>query len=370
MVTDYVMTQHHCQGRAVADDAVGLAAYTMDSHNVQRYVDSQGQVRNEGDVEVGGFSPYPIAYRSIVPRKSECENLFVPVCLAASHIAYGSIRMEPVFMVLGQTSATAAVLALEAGVSVQDVPYDALKARLLADHQVLAWTRQQAPTPAAKVQLVQAVQKAAKTKKAANAAYGKVEDVAGLPRVLIIGDSISIGYQVPLREALKGKANVHRPGTNCGPTTRGVENIESWLGDGKWDVIHFNFGLHDVRHFENGAASDADKGQRQVSEADYEKNLDQLVTRMKKTGAKLIFAMTTPVPAGSAGRVPGDEVRYNEIARRVVQKHGVEIDDLYTFILPRLAAAQLPKNVHFKPEGSKLLADQVAASILKTLKKN
>jgi acyl-CoA thioesterase-1 len=122
-----------------------------------------------------------------------------------------------------------------------------------------------------------------------------------------------------------------------------------------------------VRHFENGVASDADKGQRQVSEAEYEKNLDQLVTRMQKTGAKLIFATTTPVPAGSAGRIPGDEVRYNDIARRVMQKHGVEIDDLYAFIRPRLAEAQLPMNVHFKPEGSKLLAEQVAASILKAL---
>src|ERR1044072_2642846 len=112
MVSDYVMTQHNCQGRAVAEDSIGLAAYTMDSHNVQRYVDEKGQVRNEGDVQVGGFSPYAISYRSIVPRERECENLFVPICLAATHIAYGSIRMEPVFMVLGQSSATAAILAI------------------------------------------------------------------------------------------------------------------------------------------------------------------------------------------------------------------------------------------------------------------
>lgn len=140
LVSDYVMTQHNCQGRAVADDAVGLAAYTMDSHNVQRYVDSQGQVRNEGDVQVGGFSPYPISYRSLVPKESECQNLFVPVCLAATHIAYGSIRMEPVFMVLGQSSATAAVLAIDGNTSVQKVDYSRLKERLLADKQVLAWT--------------------------------------------------------------------------------------------------------------------------------------------------------------------------------------------------------------------------------------
>jgi lysophospholipase L1-like esterase len=212
----------------------------------------------------------------------------------------------------------------------------------------------------------------AKKKAEPNPAFAPVQDVAGLPRVLIIGDSISIGYQPALREALKGKANVHRPATNCGPTTRGVEQIEAWLATdnsgGKWDVIHFNFGLHDVRHFDDqGKAAEANVGHRQVSEADYEKNLELLVVRMKKTGAKLIFALTTPVPANSAGRVPGDEVRYNEIARRVMQKHGVAIDDLYSFALPRLAEIQLPANVHFKPEGSKQLADQVAASILKVL---
>ena len=210
--------------------------------------------------------------------------------------------------------------------------------------------------------------KAKAKKAAANPAYAPVQDVAGLPRVLIIGDSISIGYQEPLREALKGKANVHRPMTNCGPTTRGVEQIEQWIGDGKWDVIHFNFGLHDVRHFDDQAkATDADKGHRQVSDADYEKNLEQLVARMKKTGAKLIFCTTTPVPADSAGRVPGDEVKYNEIALRVMKKHGVAIDDLYNFALPRLAEIQLPANVHFKPEGSKQLASHVAANILKNL---
>jgi lysophospholipase L1-like esterase len=208
----------------------------------------------------------------------------------------------------------------------------------------------------------------AKKKAAENPAYAPVQDVAGLPRVLIIGDSISIGYQSPLREALMGKANVHRPATNCGPTTRGVQSIDEWLGEGKWDVIHFNFGLHDVRHFDDqGKATDADKGHRQVSDADYEKNLDLLVARMKKTGAKLIFATTTPVPAGSPGRIQGDEVKYNEIARRVMQKYGVAINDLHAFALPRLAEIQLPANVHFKPEGSKQLAGQVAASILNVL---
>ncbi|RIK79601.1 MAG: xanthan lyase [Planctomycetota bacterium] len=139
MVGDYVVTQHDCQGRRKPDDSAGLAAYTMDSHNVQRYVDARGHVRNEGDVQVGGFGPYPIAYRSLVPRKGECDNLLVPVCLSASHIAYGSIRMEPVFMVLGQSAATAACQSIEADKAVQSVDVAALQARLKADGQVLAW---------------------------------------------------------------------------------------------------------------------------------------------------------------------------------------------------------------------------------------
>jgi hypothetical protein len=143
MVSDYIMTQHHCQGRQKADDPVGLAAYGMDSHNVQRYVDAQGQVRNEGDVEVGGFSPYPISYRSIVPQADECANLLVPVCLSASHIAYGSIRMEPVFMVLGQSAATAAAQALDEEVPVQRIDGDKLRRRLLSGHQILEWKGKQ-----------------------------------------------------------------------------------------------------------------------------------------------------------------------------------------------------------------------------------
>lgn len=136
MVSDYVMTEHHCQGRQKAEDAVGMGAYGMDSHNCQRIV-KNGRVENEGDVQVWGFPPYPISYRSIVPRAGQCENLLVPICLSASHIAYGSIRMEPVFMILGQSAATAAALALERGCPVQKVPYEALRARLLADKQIL-----------------------------------------------------------------------------------------------------------------------------------------------------------------------------------------------------------------------------------------
>lgn len=143
MVSDYVMTEHDCRGTRRCDDPVGLAAYTMDSHNVQRWVDQNGIVRNEGDVQVGGFPPYPISYRSIVPARGQCENLFVPVCLSASHIAFGSIRMEPVFMVLGQSAAIAACMAIDAGVAVQDVDQTDLRERLLAAGQELSW-----PVPA------------------------------------------------------------------------------------------------------------------------------------------------------------------------------------------------------------------------------
>ncbi|MCA9187653.1 MAG: FAD-dependent oxidoreductase, partial [Planctomycetales bacterium] len=137
MVSDLVMSQHHCQGRALAEDPIGMAAYTMDSHNTQRYV-RDGVAKNEGDVQVGRFPPYPIGSLSIVPREGECKNLLVPVCLSATHIAYGSIRMEPVFMVLGQSAATAACIAIDADVSVQQVDRGRLRARLQADGQVLS----------------------------------------------------------------------------------------------------------------------------------------------------------------------------------------------------------------------------------------
>lgn len=128
LVGEYVMTQANCEGKIVVPDAIGMAAYTMDSHNCQRLIvrDANGvpMVRNEGDVQVGGFPPYPISYRAIIPKRGSIQNLLVPVCLSASHIAYGSIRMEPVFMVLGQSAAQAACLAIDSRKAVQaiDVP--------------------------------------------------------------------------------------------------------------------------------------------------------------------------------------------------------------------------------------------------------
>ncbi|HRX12648.1 MAG TPA: FAD-dependent oxidoreductase [Draconibacterium sp.] len=137
MISSYVMTQKNCEGFEVAADPVGLGAYGMDSHQVQRYVDANGFVQNEGNVEASVPGPYPISYRSIVPKKEECTNLVVPVCVSSTHIAFGSIRMEPVFMVLGQSAATAASLAIDNQVEIQNVNYSELKNLLLKNKQVL-----------------------------------------------------------------------------------------------------------------------------------------------------------------------------------------------------------------------------------------
>lgn len=139
MISDYVMTEADCRWQTKCEDPVGLGAYNMDSHNCQRIVQG-GFVRNEGDVEVGVAGPYPVSYRSIIPKAAQAENLVVPVCLAATHIAYGSIRMEPVFMAMGQSAATAASLAIDGRTTVQKVDYTALRERLLKDGQVLEWT--------------------------------------------------------------------------------------------------------------------------------------------------------------------------------------------------------------------------------------
>ena len=137
MIGAHVMTQYHCEGLEVVPDPIGMAAYGMDSHNTQRYVDTTGWVKNEGNVEAKVQAPYPISYRSITPLDKECNNLLVPVCLSASHIAFGSIRMEPVFMVLGQSAAAAAGLAIKEGVTVQEISYALLRQQLLDDNQVL-----------------------------------------------------------------------------------------------------------------------------------------------------------------------------------------------------------------------------------------
>jgi len=196
-------------------------------------------------------------------------------------------------------------------------------------------------------------------------AFRFVDDDPDLPRVLLIGDSISIGYTGPVRKVLAGKANVHRIPENAGDTSRGLEKLDIWLGDGKWDVIHVNWGLHDLKRMKEGKLDSS--GEQVNPPEQYRENLEKLVKRLKKTGAKLIWASTTPVPEGAGGRTKGDEVRYNEIAAGVMKENGIPVDDLYSFAIARLDQIQLPQNVHFTEEGSEALGRKVADSIESTL---
>lgn len=200
-------------------------------------------------------------------------------------------------------------------------------------------------------------------------ASGSEPEKVKLPRVLILGDSISIGYTPGVQELLRGKAFVHHPPDNCESTLVGLRKLDEWLGNEKWDLIHFNWGLHDVKYVdEQGQRVPPDEGKRQVPLAQYKENLDKLVLRLKETGAKLIFATTTPVPAGAFGRIKGDGARYNAAATEIMNKHGVAINDLYELAAERLAEIQRPENVHFtEPKGNRVLAERVAAAIMKAL---
>ena len=192
-----------------------------------------------------------------------------------------------------------------------------------------------------------------------------VVEEPSLPRVLLIGDSISIGYTNATRALLQGKANVLRIPANGGPTSRGLEFLGQWLGTGKWDVIHFNWGLHDLKRLKDGKMDIT--AEWQVSEEQYAKNLETLVQQLKATGARLIWASTTPVPEGANGRMMGDEVKTNAIAEGIMKKHGIPIDDLYGHVFPVLSQNQRPRDVHFTEEGSAFLAKAVAASITQAL---
>ncbi len=193
-----------------------------------------------------------------------------------------------------------------------------------------------------------------------------------LPRALIIGDSISIGYTPHVVAALKGKVEVIHHKGNAQHTGTGLKMLDRWIGERPWDVIHFNWGLWDLcyRHPESKVQGRRDKvrGTLTISLEQYEKNLDQLASRLKKTRARLIWAHTTTVPKGEAGRKVGDDDKYNEVAARVMKKHGVEINDLNalsdSFPSGLFTAAG---NVHFKAEGSKRLGQAVAGKITAAL---
>jgi acyl-CoA thioesterase-1 len=202
-----------------------------------------------------------------------------------------------------------------------------------------------------------------------------------LPNVLILGDSISVGYTPTVRELLRRKVNVFRPvkneqgdAENCGGTTMSLQHIDRWLGTTRWDLIHFNWGLHDIKRVRkpgDAQSSDNPNDPRQADVKTYEANIAQLVARMKRTGARLVFGTTTPVPADlgqtTIHRTASDVPQYNAAALRVMRRHGAAVNDLYGFILPQLDRMQQPKNVHFTPEGYRVLGEQVARVIAEAL---
>lgn len=203
-------------------------------------------------------------------------------------------------------------------------------------------------------------------------AFAMPEDNPALPNVLLIGDSISIGYTLDVRKRLKGKADVFRIPTNGQASDFGLKNIDKWLDGRKWDVIHFNWGLWDLcyRNPKVKTQGNRDKvnGKLSVTPEQYEQNIETIVTRLKATGARLIWASTTVVPEGEAGRIVGDEVKYNMIAARVMQRHGIPTDDLHA--LSKSFAGKFsagPHDVHFTAAGYQLLANQVAAEITRLL---
>ena len=214
------------------------------------------------------------------------------------------------------------------------------------------------------------------------ASLSPAADAPAKKRVLILGDSISIGYTPYVQKMLADEMTVLRPmrgdkPENCSGTTAGVVNIDRWLAidGGKWDVIHFNWGLHDLKHVipgTNGAkTSESPTDPPQATVEVYEKQLREIVAKLKATGAKLIFATTTPVPAEpmKVYRSEEDVVRYNEAALRVMKEHGIAVNDLHAFVKPRMKELQIqPANVHFTATGSEALAGEVVKAVRAALK--
>ena len=197
------------------------------------------------------------------------------------------------------------------------------------------------------------------------------------PQVLIIGDSISLGYTPVLQGMLYGEVDIRRPlndgggWINCEGTKRGAQMIDEWLALGDFDLIHFNFGLHDLKHVhpDTGRNSTDPAHPQQSDITQYEANLKVIVRKLKTSGAKLIFATTTPYPDKPGGplRRADQPGKYNEVAVKIMEKNGIIINDLHAFVLPRMEELLLPNNVHFRPSANLLLAERVAEHIRKAL---
>jgi lysophospholipase L1-like esterase len=269
----------------------------------------------------------------------------------------------------------------EVDVPINYADYYFLEALLRLRKQVSATGTAPASSPQASVKKTKRSQGDAGSRPQRKAADLRIQPAPALPNVLLLGDSISIGYTLPVRDRLRGEANVFRPVTaagaaeNCADTGKGLAELDRWLAaQPKWDIIHFNWGLHDLKHMKPGAptpttsADPNDPPLRTVEE--YQANLEKIVTRLRQTGARLVFATTTPVPEGVTNpyRNPEDPARYNAAAAEVMKRHGIRVNDLFSFAQPRLAEIQLSRNVHFTPQGSEAMAKQVAEAIQSELK--
>lgn len=282
--------------------------------------------------------------RVIASKYPAMKSLFALLCLSSALLAAEPPKGEP-------TNAAEAAAQVAAKKAAQEKSID---------ERYQAWVAKLSPEAQAWEKVLQGqlgnfylpLHKRDKIAGKSNA-WDFVKDDPKLPRVLLIGDSVSRGYTQPTRQVLAGKANVHRAPANCGPTASGLKNLDVWLGEGKWDVIHFNFGIHD----------------RATPAADYVKRLEELVVRLEKTGARLIWASTTPIPDNPAQKQTAVSiVEKNALAAEVMKKHGIPTDDLFGAITPRLADLQNPNDVHFKGEGYDFLGAQVGEAILLRLK--
>lgn len=345
MVSDYVMTEHNCRSKVIAEDPIGMAAYGMDSHNCQRIVQN-GAARNEGDVQEHGLKPYPISYRSIVPKATECENLLVPVCVSATHIAFGSIRMEPVFMVLGQSAAAAAALAIDADAAVQDVDYPTLRKRLLADRQVLSrpvkakvGARLHRPTTA--------------SQKSSSALT-----------VVCFGDSITNrGYPKELAELFG--TNTYNAGVGGNTTRHALKRLERDVLRLRPDIVVISFATNDSRLAEDHV---------HVPLAEYEANLNTIVDACKAATIRPVLCTVPPIDpsayftrhnaepfeqAGGLAKVLSD---YRSAVLRVADQQDIPVVDLSREL--RAEPGWLSNDgVHPTPQGNRLIAELVAETI-------
>ncbi len=340
MIGGYVMTERNCRAQEVVTDPIGLAAYTMDSHNVQRFV-RDGRVWNEGDVQEKGILPYPISYRSITPKKTECENLLVPVCLSASHIAYGSIRMEPVFMILGQSAADAATLAIDRGVALQDVPYNELKAKLDAQKQVLQWGKAADDTP---------IPNRDTDPQAVLRAFFHRLDDGQKQTVVVYGTSLTHNGAWPtavkewLNKLYPGQVTLFNSGLSGKNSDEGVAQMQTQLLDHHPDLVFIEFAINDAHKkfempIEKGAA-----------------NLDTIVraVRAQNPNAAIVLqVMDVPWDAPNDNRSFSDRPQlqaFNDNYRNYARQHALPLIDHNPDWL-RLRDADLDKYHTYLPDG-------------------